>query len=139
MKGTKSFKEIIQAYLERQATNDPLFAPVYAKENKNIDDCITYILNQVKASGCNGFADEEIFGMAMHYYQEDDVKPGAKVNTKVIVNHSDEPKEDPSREQNNEEQAPIVEMKPAKKSNEKKEPKEKKEKKKPNKDQLILF
>ena len=38
------------------------------KPTKNIDNCITYILNQVKKSGCCGFSDDEIFGMALHYY-----------------------------------------------------------------------
>ena len=41
-----------------------------------MDDCITYILNTVKASGMQGFADADIFGMAVHYYDEDDVKVG---------------------------------------------------------------
>lgn len=106
MKSTEYFKKIIQLYLEAQAINDPLFAPVLAKDNKNIDDCITYILNQVKASGCNGFADEEIFGMAMHYYQEDDVKPGKSIDAKVIVNHSSEPNKAVTETK----QAPVVEM-----------------------------
>ncbi|MBP9481471.1 MAG: hypothetical protein KBF15_08460, partial [Parabacteroides sp.] len=40
----------------------------YSKPEKNIDDCVTYILNEVKKSGCNGFADDEIYSMAVHYY-----------------------------------------------------------------------
>src|SRR5690606_22839656 len=57
------------------------------KENKNIDDCITYIFNQVQKSGFNGFTDDEIFGMAVHYYDEDDLKPGKKIEMNVVVNH----------------------------------------------------
>lgn len=87
MKGSNYFKNVIQDYLNSQAEKDELFAKSLTKENKNIDDCITYILNQVKASGCNGFADEEVFQMAMHYYDEDDLKIGKAINANVVVNH----------------------------------------------------
>ena len=57
------------------------------KENKNIDDCITYILNQVQQSGKMGFADDEIYGMAVHYYDEDDIEVGKAISCQVAVNH----------------------------------------------------
>ena len=87
MRGTKDFKATIQAYLEERAKTDELFAVSYAKPEKNIDDCITFILNEVKRSGCNGFNDDEIYSMAMHYYDEDNIKVGAKINCNVVVNH----------------------------------------------------
>lgn len=61
MKGTKDFKATIQSYLGERAKTDGLFAVSYAKSGKNIDDCITYILNEVRRSGCNGFNDDEIY------------------------------------------------------------------------------
>lgn len=88
MKGTESFRDTIKAYLDKRAHNDELFAVAYAKENKNIDDCITYILNEVKNSGCNGFADDEIYSMAVHYYDEDDLSVGSPISCKVVVNHT---------------------------------------------------
>lgn len=86
-KSTDNFKKTIEDHLQQLASKDELFAETLKKEKKNIDDCITYILNRVKASGCNGFTDEEIFGMAVHYYDEDDLKPGAKIDANVVVNH----------------------------------------------------
>lgn len=88
MKGTETFKKTISDHLQSVADKDPLFAETLKKENKNIDGCINYILSEVQKSGCNGFADEEIFGMAMHYYDEDDIKPSNAVNAKVVVNHA---------------------------------------------------
>lgn len=86
-KATDYFKQTIQSYLQRRAQEDELFAPRYANPKKNIDDCITFILNYVKQSGCNGFADDEIYSLAMHYYDEDDIdKP--LTNCKVVVNHT---------------------------------------------------
>ncbi len=51
-------------YLEQRAEEDTLFAKNYRNPAKNIDDCVTYILNYVQKSGCNGFTDGEIFGQA---------------------------------------------------------------------------
>ncbi len=87
MKGTELFKTAIQNYLEYRAMTDDLFAPRYANPAKNIDDCITYILNEVQKSGMNGFDDDEIYSMAMHYYDEDDIEIGKPISCKVMVNH----------------------------------------------------
>lgn len=89
MKATDYFKQTIQSYLQRRAQEDELFAPRYANPKKNIDDCITFILNYVKQSGCNGFADDEIYSLALHYYDEDDIDIGKPLtNCKVVVNHT---------------------------------------------------
>lgn len=87
MKGTELFKAAIQNYLEYRAMTDDLFAPRYANPAKNIDDCITYILNEVQKSGMNGFNDDEIYSMAMHYYDEDDIEIGKPISCNVMVNH----------------------------------------------------
>lgn len=87
MKASNHFTNTIQAYLEQRAETDVLFSLKYSNPDKNISDCITYILNTVQKSGCNGFADEEIYSMAVHYYDEDDIKVGEKINAHVVVNH----------------------------------------------------
>lgn len=98
MKGTEQFKTTIQDYLEYRAETDDLFAPRYADPNKNIDDCITYILNEVQRSGMNGFADDEIYSMAVHYYDEPDIEVGKPTDCRVVVNHVVELTEDEKRE-----------------------------------------
>lgn len=87
MKGTEHFKKTIQMYLEQRAAEDELFAKSYRNPAKNIDDCITYILNYVKGSGCNGFTDGEIYGQAIHYYTENEIKAGKPMQCQVAVNH----------------------------------------------------
>lgn len=87
MKSTDQFKQTIKAHLDKRAGEDTLFAASYAREGKNLDDCCTYILNQVQKSGYAGFDDSEIFGMAAHYYDEN-VDVGKPVNAKVVVNHT---------------------------------------------------
>lgn len=88
-KATDYFKATIQNYLEQRALADELFAPVYANPKKNIDDCITCILNTVQKSGVCGFTDEEIYSMALHYYDEENIEVGKPMNNcRVVVNHT---------------------------------------------------
>ena len=88
MSGTEQFTRTIAEYLNLRAATDPLFAPNLAKPHKNIEDCITYILQQVQQSACNGFEDDEIYSMAIHYYDEDDLEVGSPVACHVVVNHT---------------------------------------------------
>ena len=87
MKGTEHFTRTIAEYLNQRAMTDPLFAPNLMKPNKNIEECITYILNEVQKSGCNGFTDGEIFGQAIHYYEENEIEVGKPMDCQVVVNH----------------------------------------------------
>ncbi len=74
-------------YLEQRAAEDALFAKNYRNPAKNIDDCVTYILNYVQKSGCNGFTDGEIYGQAVHYYDENEIEVGKPIQCQIAVNH----------------------------------------------------
>ena len=69
------------------AQEDPSFAEKYGNPDKKIEDCITFIINQVKESGLNGFDDSEIYSLAVHYYVEEGIDPGTREQCRVIVNH----------------------------------------------------
>lgn len=71
----KEFKDIIQKYLDQRAANDPLFAPKFANPKKSIDKCCRYILGEARKRGNEVvMADAEVYGLAIHYYDEDDIK-----------------------------------------------------------------
>lgn len=94
MKGTEKFKQRIQAYLKELSEVDERFAVKFWNPNKKIDDCITYILNCVKQSECAGFEDDEIFSMAVHYYDEENINIGKPLSCDVRIDHAIEPTED---------------------------------------------
>lgn len=87
-KGTQAFNATIKAYLDARAQSDSLFATVYSKEGKSIEECCNYIIQEVQKSHANGFSDDEIFGLAVHYYDEDDLGPIKATNCRVVVNHT---------------------------------------------------
>ncbi len=102
-KGTMAFADTIRHYLEKRAKNDALFAVKFANPSKSVEDCVTYIINEVKKSGCNGFTDDEIFGWAMHFWEEPEIEVSDNIpNCQVVVNHvvelTEEEKEQSRRE-----------------------------------------
>ena len=94
MKSTAYFTRTILTHLEQRASIDPLFAQSFANLDKNIDDCCIYILNQVQKSGCNGFTDDEVYSMAVHYYDEENIEVGKPIDARITVNHVVELTED---------------------------------------------
>ena len=71
----KTFKDVIKNHLDGRARTDELFAKSYAKENKNLNECCSYIMGEARKRGSAvAMTDEEVFGMAIHYYDEDDIK-----------------------------------------------------------------
>ena len=87
MKGTRAFQDTIAQYLMGRAENDPILAIKLANPSKTMEQCCQYIISKVKKSGCCGFSDEEIYGWAMHFWDEQEVEVGEPINCKVVVNH----------------------------------------------------
>jgi len=83
-----SFKNTIKKYLDDIAGRDDNFAKFYKNSpSKSIDECCEYIVSQAKANGCAGYSDEEVFGWAIHYWEEADLKVESVGCQKVVVNH----------------------------------------------------
>lgn len=110
MKGTETFQRVIKDYLDKRAAEDELFAKDYAKPGKTIESCCDFIISEVKKSGRQGFDDSEIFGLAVHYYNEDTVSY-EKHQCTVVVNLSDQTKENLEKKAEEEfKKAKLVEL-----------------------------
>jgi len=68
----------VQEYLEKRAAEDPQFAEKFKNPKKSLKECCKYIYGEAKkragGSSCIYIAPEEVFGMAVHYYDEEDIK-----------------------------------------------------------------
>ena len=85
----KMFEKAIKAFLDDKAEKDPAFAEKYNSEKKNIADCCKFIIAEVKKS-CKGkeaaCTDEYVYGLAMHYYDEENIKvPDNAPSCRVVV------------------------------------------------------
>lgn len=68
-------KEVIKAHLDAMAQKDACFAERYANPGKSIDECMDYILGEARKRGMTVYmSDQEVFGLAVHYYEEDGIK-----------------------------------------------------------------
>lgn len=81
------FEEVILDYLTKQAEQDTHLAERMKLESKNIADCCKYIISEVKKTNRQGFADEEIYAMARHYYLEENLEI-VQMSARVVVNHA---------------------------------------------------
>ena len=132
-KVSQSFKDTIKAYLDQRAQSDPLFATSYQKTGKSIDECCNYIVQEVQKMHVNGLADDEVFGLAVHYYDEDNLGEIKAVNCKVVVNHTVELTEEEKEKARKEAYDQFQKEEVAKLRSEKKETEENEKKKAPAK------
>lgn len=84
-----SFEEAIEAYLTKLAETDELFAKTYAKKNKSLKGCCKYIMGEAqkaaKGGKCVALSDEQVYNLAVHYYDEDDIEAPDNVAGEVVV------------------------------------------------------
>lgn len=72
----KNLQQAIKTYLDNLATSDSQFAEKYKNPNKTIKECCQYIVGEVrrKTKGTTAvMSDEEVYGMAIHYYDEENI------------------------------------------------------------------
>ena len=86
MKGTDIFQKRIKDYLDRRAFTDPQFAEKYANPKKSVKECCEYICGEVSKSKQNGWDDDEIFGLAVHYYDEENITIAKNDVQRVVTN-----------------------------------------------------
>lgn len=83
------FENAIKEYLDARAKEDVKFAEKYSNGKKSIEECCRFILGEMKKkakSGMYGATDAEVFGLAVHYYDEEDIKVEKNVSAEVVIN-----------------------------------------------------
>ena len=104
-----AFKEWLQGQLKEMAATDDNFKARFEDEKKSLEECMQYIFEKAKEEAknekCVGIEHTDVLNWAVHYYQEEDVKPKENVQAKVatIPAPPSGSKEKPTK---------VVEMKP---------------------------
>lgn len=79
----KALLKVIEYLVSREDMNEK-----YLNEEKSLKQMVEYIKSEAKKQAVNGMAmieDEEVYGWAIHYFDETNEKLGLKVETKNIV------------------------------------------------------
>ncbi|WP_347053612.1 Cas9 inhibitor AcrIIA9 family protein [Flavobacterium olei] len=90
MKGSEKFKTRIEDFLKKKSQSDSVFAPMLEKALKNVENCLKYIISEVKKTGECTFDDSEIFDMAVTYYTDDTIGNIPEIKCRVTTNKSKE-------------------------------------------------
>lgn len=113
-----AFEATIKKFLDNFAEEDATFAITYAKKNKSIKECCQYIYQEVgKArkkgaspnANCVALSDEEVYGLAIHYWDEDSITLDNNVVKPSAVQATPTPATTPTTPA---EEAPVPEEKP---------------------------
>ena len=96
------FQQAIKDHLEKMAAQDEAFAEKFAAkceaETESIKKCCSYIINEVQKKYKQGnsavLTDAEVFGMAMHYYDENVAAPKSASNCTVVMSKAELTPED---------------------------------------------
>lgn len=80
---------LVQLLINKCENDIQLKECILNKENKNIDKCwnfIKYAMKQKALNGSYGATDDEVLGLAIHYYTEDNIEePKQEVKAQTIV------------------------------------------------------
>lgn len=87
------FEQALKTYLDQRAQDDPLFATSYAKPKKSIQECAQYCTQEarklLKSGNTVCVEDATVYGWAVHYYDEDNIKISAiKAPDRAEVSHT---------------------------------------------------
>ena len=83
-----TFEKIIKDYVEKFAQGDAVFASKYEKSGKDIEGCCRYIESEARKqaqNGCAAIKDDEVFGWAVHYFDEEMTAPKDSPRAEVKV------------------------------------------------------
>ena len=82
-----AFFDSMESFIMQKMDANDLFAKKVCNPKKNIEDCITYVINTIEKSRYKGLCDNDVYSLAVHYYEEDDIDVGKPINCRVVVNH----------------------------------------------------
>ncbi len=83
-----NFQLVIKAYLDELSKIDAQFAAKYRSEEKSIEECCAYIISEMKKlaqNGGMGATDDEVYGLAIHYYLEDELDADLHFTNSVSI------------------------------------------------------
>ncbi|GIQ57843.1 hypothetical protein Flavo103_09790 [Flavobacterium collinsii] len=90
MNGSDKFKTRIEDFLHEKSLSDSALAPMLEKASKSVENCLKYIIAEVRKTGFCAFDDSEIFDMAVKYYSDDSIGIPHAIPCRVTTN---QPKE----------------------------------------------
>lgn len=81
-----AFEIAIKEHLDEYAALDPLFVNKLNNPKKSIRECADYIINYVKDKGMQGLPSDDVYSLARHYYDEDEIAAPESAECTIVLN-----------------------------------------------------
>ena len=89
MIGSEFFEQRIKEFIDGQAAKDEAFAAKVNSTKRTVKDCAAWMIEQLaldfKKTGKMGYDDSEIYGMALHFYDEPELKAKGNLSFQGLI------------------------------------------------------
>lgn len=94
MKSNNAAIAAMQQMLQERCIAEPTFAIKMANPNKSIEGAINYLCSQIQKSGLCCVDDTTVMNILVHYFDENEIEEGGKVNCNIVVSKPELSEED---------------------------------------------
>ncbi|UKI43449.1 MAG: PcfK-like family protein [Porphyromonadaceae bacterium] len=84
----------MQQMLQERCIADPAFAIKMANPSKSMDGAVNYLCGQIQKSGLCMVDDTTVMNILVHYFDENEIEEGGKVNCNIVVSKPELTEED---------------------------------------------
>ena len=84
----------MQQMLQERCIAEPTFAIKMAQPNKSMEGAVNYLCSQIQKSGLCCVDDATVMNILVHYFDENEIEEGGKVNCNIVVSKPELTEED---------------------------------------------
>lgn len=92
MKSNNAAIAAMQQMLQERCIAEPTFAIKMANPNKSMEGAINYLCSQIQKSGLCCVDDTTVMNILVHYFDENEIEEGGKVNCNIVVSKPESPR-----------------------------------------------
>ena len=94
MKSNDSAIAVMQQMLQERCIAEPMFAIKMANPSKSMEGAINYLCSQIQKSGLCVVDNDTVMNLLVHYFDENEIEEGSKVNCNIVVSKPELSEED---------------------------------------------
>lgn len=85
MKSNNAAIAAMQQMLQERCIAEPTFAIKMANPSKSMEGAVNYLCGQIQKSGLCCVDDATVMNILVHYFDENEIEEGGKVNCNIVV------------------------------------------------------
>ena len=85
MKSNNAAIAAMQLMLQERCIAEPTFAIKMANPSKSMEGAVNYLCGQIQKSGLCCVDDATVMNILVHYFDENEIEEGGKVNCNIVV------------------------------------------------------